>query len=146
VKSKKKLIIILAAVLLLGGGGGGAYFFVLAPKPAKAAKKVVPKIDGTLFTLSPEFVVNLASGHFGKVTVALLLKTPPVLDPSATDPTLMQDAAIRATITDALTGLPTSDLVTRKDREQLEGAILKDLQRTTDTDVTRVLFTDVVVQ
>jgi flagellar protein FliL len=146
VKSKKKLIIILAALLLVVGGGGGGYFFVLAPKPANASKKVVPKINGTLFTLNPEFVVNLAGNHFGKVTVALLLKEPPVLDPSAQDPTLLQDAAIRATITDALTGLPTADLVDRPKRDHLLAELLKDLDRSTDTPVARVLFTDVVVQ
>ena len=143
---RKKLIIILAAVLLVGGGAGGGYFFVLAPKPAKAAKKDVPKINGTLFTLQPDFVVNLANGHFGKVTVALLLTDPPVLDPSATDPTLIQDAAIRSTLTDALTGLPMNELVNRQLRDKLLVALRKDLNKATDTKVARVLFTDVVVQ
>jgi flagellar protein FliL len=146
VKGKKKLLIILAAALLIGGGGGGGYFFVLAPKPAKASKKDVPKINGTLFTLQPDFVVNLAGGHYGKVTVALLLEQPPVLDPTASDPTLIQDAAIRSTITDALTGLPTSKLVNRPARDHLLTALDKDLNRATDTKVARVLFTDVVVQ
>jgi flagellar basal body-associated protein FliL len=140
---KKKLIAVVA-VLLLAGVGGAAYMFVLSPKPAKAAKK--PHIVGTLFTLSPEFVVNLAGNHFAKVTVALLLEQPPVLDPNVTDPTLVQDAAIRATITDELTGLPTDDLVIESARHALEGRILKDLGQTTDTEVSRVLFTDVVVQ
>ena len=143
--TKKKLIIVFA-VLLLAGLGGGAYMFVLSPKPAKAAKQDVPKIQGTLFTLQPEFVVNLASGHFGKVTVALLLKDPPVLDANASVPTLVQDAAIRATITDDLTGLPLNDLVDQSARHRMERRILKDLGQTTDTKVTRVLFTDVVVQ
>ncbi len=142
---KKKLIIIVAVLLVLGGAGG-AYFFVLAPKPASAARKDQPKIVGTLFTLSPDFVVNLAGGHFGKVTVAVLLEHPPVLDPNAADPTLIQDAVIRATITDALTGLPITDLVDQAKRTALLTRLLKDLNKASDTAITRVYFTDVVVQ
>ena len=67
---KGKLKIILPVLLLLAGGGGGAYFFILAPKPAKAAP---PKVAGELFDLSPEFVVNLSGGHYGKVSVAFLM-------------------------------------------------------------------------
>jgi flagellar FliL protein len=143
---KKKLIIVVAVLLVLGGGAG-AYFFVLAPKPASAAKKKdQPKIVGSLFTLTPDFVVNLAGGHFGKLTVALLLKEPPVLDATATDPTLVQGAVIRATITDALTGLPITDLVDNHKRTALMNTLLKDLNASTDTVVTRVYVTDVVVQ
>jgi hypothetical protein len=70
-QGKKKFIVgpVLLLVVL-----GGAYQFVLAPKPKPAAK---PKIDGTLVSLGDPFTVNLAGGHYGRVTVALLLTVPP---------------------------------------------------------------------
>ena len=49
---------------------GGAYKFVLA-KPAKAEAK--PKVDGTVYILGKEFLVNLADGRFAKLTSALVL-------------------------------------------------------------------------
>ena len=49
---------------------GGAYKFVLA-KPAKAAAK--PKVEGTVYVLQKEFLVNLADGRFAKLTAALVL-------------------------------------------------------------------------
>jgi flagellar protein FliL len=141
---KGKLKIILPVLLLLLVGGGGAYFFVLAPKPAKAAPA---KIVGTLFPLSPEFVVNLSGGHYGKVTVALLMTAGvPAAPPSGGAASLTEDAAVRAIITNDLTGLPDSALIERAQRMTLEKKILTDLQSSTDVKVTQVLFTDVVVQ
>ena len=144
----KKLKLILPIVLVLAGGGFGAYKFLLAPKPAKAAKAPKPKVEGVLLALAPEFVVNLSDGHFGKVSVTLLLKEQPALpaEPAEGPPKLEQDAVIRSTITDQLTGLPPSDLIDRDARHELLDEILKDLEQTTDIEVTRVLFTDVVVQ
>jgi flagellar protein FliL len=141
---KGKLKIILPVLLVLVAGGGGAYFFLLAPKPAKA---VQPKITGTLFYLQPEFVVNLSGGHYGKVTVALLMTSGvPAAPASGGTPTLTEDAAVRAIVTNDLTGLPTSTLIDRGARNAVEQKILKDLQTKTDVKVTQVLFTDVVVQ
>jgi flagellar protein FliL len=141
---KGKLKIILPVLLLLLVGGGGAYFFVLAPKPAKAAPA---KITGTLFPLSPEFVVNLSGGHYGKVTVALLLTAgAPAVPASGGAATLTEDAAVRAIITNDLTGLPDSAIIDRAQRATLEKKILTDLQSSTDVKVSQVLFTDVVVQ
>jgi flagellar FliL protein len=141
---KGKLKIILPVLLLLLVGGGAAYFFVLAPKPAKAAPA---KIVGTLFPLSPEFVVNLSGGHYGKVTVALLMTDGvPAAPPSGGAASLTEDAAVRAIITNDLTGLPDSALIDRAQRTTLEKKILTDLQSSTDVKVTQVLFTDVVVQ
>ena len=60
--------------------------------------------------------------------------------------TLTEDAAVRAIITNDLTGLPDSALIERAQRASLEKKILKDLQSSTDVKVTQVLFTDVVVQ
>ncbi len=140
---KGKLKFILPLILLLAGGGG-AYFFVLAPKPAKA---VPPKVDGTLFPLSPEFVVNLGGEHYGKVSIALLLTAgAPAATEGGAAPALPEDAAVRAIVTNDLTGLPSSDLIERPKRNALEQKILTDLKKKTDVKVTEVLFTDVVVQ
>jgi flagellar protein FliL len=140
---KGKLKFILPLILLLAAGGG-AYFFVLAPKPAKA---VPPKVDGTLFPLSPEFVVNLGGEHYGKVSIALLLTAgAPAATEGGAAPTLPEDAAVRAIVTNDLTGLPSSDLIERPKRNALEQKILTDLKKKTDVKVTEVLFTDVVVQ
>jgi flagellar basal body-associated protein FliL len=144
---KSKLKFILPVLVVLAVAGGGAYKFVLA-KPAKAAA-VKPKVDGSLFDLSPEFVVNLTDNHYGKVTVALLLKEAPTaaqIDATGDAPRLVQDPVIRSIVTDDLTGIPSSQLINRGQRDKLRAQILKDLQKSTDVDVTGVLFTDVVVQ
>jgi flagellar FliL protein len=141
---KGKLKIILPVLLLLAVGGGGAYFFVLAPKPAKAAP---PKVVGTLFPLSPEFVVNLDGEHYGKVSIALLLTAgAPAASADGAAATLPEDAVVRAIVTNDLTGLPSSDLIDRPRRNAIEKKILTDLQKKTDVKVSQVLFTDVVVQ
>ena len=141
---KGKLKLILPVLLLLAAGGGAAYFFVLAPKPAKAAP---PKVEGTLFPLSPEFVVNLSDEHYGKVSIALLLSAgAPAASADGAAAMLPEDAAVRAIVTNDLTGLPSSDLIDRPRRNAIEKKILTDLQKKTDVKVTEVLFTDVVVQ
>jgi flagellar FliL protein len=141
---KGKLKLILPLLLVLVAGGGGAYFFLLSPQPAKAAP---PKITGSLFDLQPEFVVNLSGGHYGKVSIALLMTAGvPAAPASGGAATLPEDAAVRAIVTNDLTGLPTSTLIDRAARNAVEQKILKDLQVKTDVKVTQVLFTDVVVQ
>jgi flagellar basal body-associated protein FliL len=142
-----KLKLILPVLLVLLAAGGGAYKFVLAPKPAEAAKK--PKIEGELMPLDGEFIVNLAGGHYGKLSIALLFKTPPAMSGGGEGggtPELVQAAAVRATITDELTGLASDELIERRSRHHVQQAILKDLRSNTDLDVDEVLFTDVVVQ
>jgi flagellar protein FliL len=140
---KGKLKFILPVILLLAGGGG-AYFFVLAPKPAKA---VPPKVEGTLFPLSPEFVVNLSGEHYGKVSIALLLSADaPAASADGAAAALPEDAVVRAIVTNDLTGLASSALIDRPKRNTIEKKILTDLQKKTDVKVTEVLFTDVVVQ
>ena len=144
---KGKLKLIVPILLVLALAGGAAYKFVLA-KPAKAAA-VKPKVNGSLFALAPEFVVNLSDNHYGKVTVALLLKAAPTakeLSVTATTPTLTEDPVVRSVITNDLTGTSTGDLIDRAQRNALRTKILHDLQASTDVGVMGVLFTDVVVQ
>jgi flagellar FliL protein len=61
-KSRKKLVIAVIAVLAIGGG---AYKFAMP-------KKVGPPTGGDIVTLDPN-TVNLASGHYLKITIAIQL-------------------------------------------------------------------------
>jgi hypothetical protein len=60
--------------------------------------------------------------------------------------TLPEDSAVRAVITDELTGVPPSQLINRKWRANMLGRILKRIRHTTDEPVTKVLITDLAVQ
>jgi flagellar basal body-associated protein FliL len=149
---KKKLLILIPVLLI---ALGGVYKFVLA-KPTVEAK---PHVEGTVYVLGKEFLVNLADGRFAKMTVALLL------DPHDTSAApaeggghgggakppegfgeMPQEAIVRDIITDELTDAKDADLIRRAGREKLKKAILKKLHKSTDVHADEVLFTDVTVQ
>ena len=141
-KSKKKLLLAPIVLLLVAGVG---YKMFLAPKP------VVPemKIAGAVAALPSEFVVNLADGHYGKVSVALVMA--PVEGGggghgAGEEIVLAQAAAIRAIITDNLTGIPKESLIDRKHRTELLDHILEDIHEKTDEHIDGVLLTDITVQ
>jgi flagellar basal body-associated protein FliL len=141
VKSKLKFILPIPILLVVLGA---AYMFFLAPKPAQAKP---PKVDGTLFPLSGDFVVNLAGGHYGKLSVALLLSSaPPVTSGANGGATLPEDSAVRAVITDELTNLDPSQLTERTARHDVLARLLKQLRARTDEPITKVLITDLAVQ
>jgi flagellar basal body-associated protein FliL len=146
----KKLIPVIVALVALGG----VYKFVLA-KPKTAEAK--PKVDGSVYILGKEFLVNLADGRFAKLTVALVLAH----DDTSTAPAgghegatkvpegfgaMNQEAVVRDVITDDLTDIKDSDLIARDGRVKVKEEILKDLKKHTDVKVEDVLFTDVTVQ
>ncbi len=139
---KKKLLIggPLVFLLLLGA----VYKLVLAPAPAVAKKK----IEGTLYTLPSEFVLNLSGGQYAKVTVALELSEVAAAGggEGAAGGELPQEAAVRAIVTDTITDLPASALTNRAQRRKLEKTLLKALKKGTDEHVERVLLTDIAVQ
>ena len=62
----KKLVPVIALLAVLGG----VYKFVLA-KPAKAEPK--PHVEGTVYMLQKEFLINLADGRFAKMQIGLVL-------------------------------------------------------------------------
>jgi len=136
---KKKLLIVLPVLLL--AAAGAAYKLVLAPQPAEAK----PKVAGALFPLADPFLVNLADGRYARVGVALVLTDEPAAAEGA-GTAVPQEAAVRATITDRLTGASASQLIDRAARHQLVGQLRKDLLRSTDDQVDQVLLTDVTVQ
>jgi len=138
---KKKLMIVLPIVLLVAGGA----FMKLHPLGAKT-KKPIPKVKGVVFELGTGFVVNLAGTHYGKVSVGLVMKAlPPSAAPGAA-PALPEDAAVRAVITDELTGLPEADLIDRTRRHRLVARLLRALKARTDEPIEGVLLTDIAVE
>lgn len=137
--NKKKLMIIGPVVLLLVAGV--AYKKVLAPKPVVEKKK----IEGSLVPLDPEFIINLAGGRYAKVSISVLSTKAPKAE-AGTLPVLEQDSAIRAVITDDLTGVNADSLINKAQRAALLVSIQKDLKKETDETITRVFFTDIAVQ
>ena len=143
----KKLIPVIVALVALGG----VYKFVIA-KPKTAEAK--PKVDGTVYILGKEFLVNLADGRFAKLTVALVLAhddTSAVASAEAAKPpdgfgAMSQEAVVRDVITDDLTDAKDTELISREGRKGVKEQILKDLRKNTDVKVHDVLFTDVTVQ
>ena len=149
---KKKLMILVPVLLVVLGG---AYKFVLA-KPAEA--KPEPKVHGSVYVLGKEFLVNLADGHFAKMTVGLVLahddtSTVPAggghgaapAPPEGFGP-MSQEAVVRDIITDELTGANHEALVDGETREKMKEHIAKKLRSKTDVKVEEVLITDVTVQ
>jgi flagellar basal body-associated protein FliL len=145
----KKLVPVIALLAVLGG----VYKFVLA-KPAKAEPK--PHVEGTVYMLQKEFLVNLADGRYAKISVALVVEaaeaagghggghgapTPP--EGYGTEP---QEAIVRDLITDTLTDAADHDLIEREGREKVKKKILKAIKKHTDVHVEEVLFPDVTVQ
>jgi flagellar basal body-associated protein FliL len=144
---KKKLMIVFPVVLIVLGG---AYKFALA-KPAP----VHMKVEGEVYVLPKDFLLNLADGRFVKLDVALVLKpgalpaagaegagAPP---PEGFGP-LPQEALVRDIVTNSLTDVAGNDLIHRAGRVQLKQRILKQILKRTDVEATQVLFTDVAVQ
>jgi flagellar protein FliL len=144
----KKIAPIIVLVVVLAG----AYKFVLA-KPSAAKPK--PKVEGTVYILGKEFLVNLADNRFAKLTVALVLdekdtSVPAKAEGGATAPegfgAMTEEAVVRDIITNDLTDANADDLITAKGRTGTKEEILKDLAKHTDVKVDDVLFTDVTVQ
>jgi flagellar basal body-associated protein FliL len=147
---KKKLIIAVVPLLVLGL----AYKFVLA-KPKAEAKP--PKIEGTVYVMGKEFLVNLADGRFAKLSVALVLNPKDHSTAAAgghgaapTPPegygAMAQEGVVRGIITDVVTDARDRDLISRKGREELQKEILEKIHKQTDVHADEVVFTDVVVQ
>jgi hypothetical protein len=146
---KKKLLIVPLVLLVVLGV---AYKTVLA-KPSKAPK---PKVDGSVYVLGKEFLVNLKDGRYAKLTAALVLAHDDTStaaasgEGAATPPegygAMSQEAVVRAVITDDITNARDADLVDAKRRAALEQRILKDLHKKTDIKVEQVIFPDVTVQ
>jgi flagellar FliL protein len=146
---RKKILIPLLVILV----AGVAAKFVLA----KPAPRVHHKIDGTVYVLPKEFLVNLSDGRYAKVNVALVLDhSQPTAaaaggHEAAAEPpegfgTLEQEAAVRDVVTDVLTGQSGDELIDRRGREQVKAEILREIRARTDVRTEEVLLPDVAVQ
>lgn len=140
-KGKLKLVLAVAALV----AAGAAYKFVLAP-PAESHGKV----DGHVYVLPKEFVLNLADGRYAKLTVALVLDEAVEAGHGASPPEgfgpLEQEALVRGIVTDTLTGASAAALTSPRGRGALERRIRRAIDRETDVDAKSVTFTDLVVQ
>jgi flagellar basal body-associated protein FliL len=148
---KQKIIVAVALLVVLGG----AYKFVLA-KPKEAEAK--PKVEGSVYILGKEFLVNLDEGRLAKLTVALVLSpddhsAAPAAGghEAAPEPpegfgTMPQEAVVRDIVTDELTEARAEQLTGRKGRQELKKHILEAIHEHTDVHADDVLFTDVTVQ
>jgi flagellar basal body-associated protein FliL len=146
--NKKLILIPVIALVVLGA----AYKTVLA-KPAKPEPK--PKVDGTVYVLEKEFLVNLKDGRFAKLSAALVLahddvSTAAAHGAAASPPegygAMSQEGVVRAIITEDLTNANDQQLIDSRKREELQQKILKDLIKKTDVKVEEVLFPDLTVQ
>jgi flagellar FliL protein len=148
-KSKLKFILPLALLILLGG----VYKFALAKPPVKEKLKV----DGVVYVLPKEFVVNLSDSRFAKFNVALVVDHSQPTAPAAgghaapAKPpegfgTLEQEAVIRDIIVDEVSGAASDELIKRKLRAKLKRALLKEIKAHSDVKVHEVLLTDIAVQ
>ena len=145
----KKLVPAIALLAVLGG----VYKFVLA-KPAKAEPK--PHVEGAVYMLQKEFLVNLADGRFAKMQIGLVLAHDDTSTVAAggheasTPPegygAMAQEGIVRDLITGVLTDAKDKDLIEEHGREELKKEILKVLKKKTDVKVEEVLFSDLTVQ
>jgi flagellar basal body-associated protein FliL len=145
----KKLVPVIALLAVLGG----VYKFVLA-KPSAAAPK--PHVEGTVYMLQKEFLINLADGRFAKMQIGLVLAHDDVStvaeggEHAASPPegygAMGQEGIVRDLITGVLTDATDKDLIEEKGREDLKNEILKVLKKKTDVKVEDILFSDLTVQ
>jgi len=143
---RKKVLIILLALLLVGGYAG--YTFAM-PK-----KKIVTKVNGAIYVMPKSFTLNMSDGQYATLTVALLLapgQSPGTGTAGASPPPagyggLPEEAMVRNIITNVVTNLPGSALISASGRAKIEASIAQSINSTTDIKVTKVLFPDVAVQ
>ncbi len=145
---KNVLVLVLVALVV----GAGAAYTLAKPKEERRHK-----IDGIVYVLPKEFLLNLRDGRYAKLNVALVLHHD---QPTAAEAgghgggaappegfgTLEQEAIVRDIVTDTVTDVNGDDLVSPEGREEIKRAILLRIRRTTDVRTEDVLFTDVAVQ
>ncbi len=147
-KSKLKFIIPIVLVAAFA-----AYKFVLA-KPAPAEPK---KVDGAVYVLPKDFLINLADSRYAKLNVGLVLAPGFAAAPeagghgaAAAPPegygVLEQEAVVRDIVTDTITGEDASMLTSATGRHKLKVMLLKQIKKETDVKADRVLIMDVAVQ
>jgi flagellar basal body-associated protein FliL len=147
---KKKLLIILPIMLLVVVGSWKLVF----------AKESEPKhkVDGIVYVLPKEFLVNLADDRYAKLNVALVLDHSHQAEVSgegegghAVKPvegfgTLAQEAVVRDIVTSTVTNAKAEEVISPHGRERLKRQVLRRIRSESDVKAEEVLFTDVAVQ
>src|SRR5919112_3186380 len=111
----KKILIPVVLLVVLGG----VYKFVLAKPKAEAAK---PKVEGTVYVLGKEFLMNLKDGRFAKLSVALVLNPKDhstaaagghgaAPSPPEGYGAMAQEGVVRSIVTDVVTDAEDRDLI-----------------------------------
>lgn len=147
---KRKKILIPLLVLVIAGL---AAKFVLA----KPAPEPHHKLEGAVYVLPKEFLVNLSDGRYAKVNLALVLDRTQATaaeaggEGGAAAPpegfgTLEQEAAVRDVVTDVLTDQSGDELISARGRREVKEEILRGIRARTDVRVNEVLLPDVTVQ
>lgn len=140
----KKLIIIAVAVLAVVAG---AYKFVLAG-PAEA--EVKPKIEGSVYVLPKEFLVNLADSRYAKFTVALVVDHIPEAHAGDSPPegygVMPEEGVVRGIVTDVVGASTASRLSDAEGRKRVRETLKKQLKKSTDLEIHEVVFPDITVQ
>ncbi len=141
--SKKLIPLVLIAIL----AAGGVYKFLLSG-PAEATEK--PKIDGAVYVLPKEFLVNLADDRYAKFTVALVLAELPEPHGEETPPegygAMPEEGIVRGIVTDVVGAATGRQLSSTRGRKRVRTKLLKELKTATDLEVHEVAFPDIVVQ
>jgi len=132
-KSKKKLIIILLAVLLLGGGGAGSYFMFFK----KSEPAAVTYEPGAVVSLDA-ITVNLADGHFLKISIALQASAEAAEEPNGSK-------ALDIVISQ-FSNRSVADLSTNEAREEQKKELIEKVKEAYEEEVYDVYFTEFVMQ
>jgi flagellar protein FliL len=133
-KGSKKLIIIVLAVLLLAGGGAGAYFMFFKSGGKEAAVQHEP---GVVLALEP-ITINLADGHFLKVSIALQASADAAHEPEGSR---ALDLLISQFSNKSVAELSSNDA-----REGQKKELVEKVKKAYEDEVYDVYFTEFVMQ
>jgi len=141
----KKILAVIPILLFVG-------YTMTKPKP-KVPKM---KIQGTIYVMPKEFLLNLKDGRYAKVAVALDLAVGQSDGATAASGasgtgeaaagTLPEEPIVREIITDTITNQSGEQLISASGRKAIRGKILSDIRAQTDLKVESVLFPDLTVQ
>jgi flagellar protein FliL len=131
-KGKTKLIIIVLAVLLLGGGAAG--YFLFGKKDTAEAATPEP---GAIVSLEA-ITINLADGHFLKVSIALQASADAHEEPNGSK---ALDLLISQFSNKSVAELSSNDA-----REEQKKALVEKVKKAYEEEVYDVYFTEFVMQ
>jgi flagellar basal body-associated protein FliL len=147
---KKKLLIVVPIMLLVFVG---TWKLVLANESEPKAK-----VDGIVYVLPKEFLINLSDDRYAKLSVALVLNHSHEAEiagqasghasakPAEGFGSLAQEAVVRDIVTSTVTNSKADEVISQHGRERLKRQVLRRIRSETDVRAEEILFTDVAVQ